>query len=290
MEFTFFNGPITNKAPAGTMYLSEYIERVRGGEWRTRIMSVRTARNEQEKRQAKSRLPFIMPHGVFTGRTDADLHERSGFRFLEVDNADDPAALRDRIAETDVVAAAWLSASGNGVHILVQLDQGQGGMHLGYSTDGFEYMAKWLGIADTVDPSVKNLNRVVYVSYDPDARMNLFAKALIIPAKANYQTPWADDERKSGSLRAPTFGPQPDLSRVPVPQDYDDWLGALGNIKAAGYSMEDAIAWSSRGGKYKEREIYPGRWDTLKCEETQAEAIASLRRRETQAPQQGYRQ
>ena len=98
----------------------------------------------------------------------------ASYKYVELDNLDTDklAAERDRLKAHPSVIAVWLSAGGRGFHIFVRMDTAptdDADAHAAY-----EVVVHKLGIADSVanDKSVKNLARLAFISYDPDAWWN----------------------------------------------------------------------------------------------------------------------
>ena len=98
----------------------------------------------------------------------------ASYKYVELDNLDTDklAAERDRLKAHPSVIAVWLSAGGRGFHIFVRMDTAPTNDAEAHAA--YEVVVHELGIADSVanDKSVKNLARLAFISYDPDAWWN----------------------------------------------------------------------------------------------------------------------
>ena len=97
----------------------------------------------------------------------------SGMAFLELDSlpeGETAAQARDRLFTHPAVIAAWVSIGGAGVHLAVAINPGP--------TTFPEHHAAWYAAVERLglppegnDRAVKNPNRIVYLSHDPDAKI-----------------------------------------------------------------------------------------------------------------------
>ena len=120
--------------------------------------------------------PYWYPHGR---RAGSEPHTPTGLIITEVDgqSADDAIALRDLLFSHPAVLSVRLSASRKGVHILTAATPPDGA----WTQDA--YHAAWgevvgqLGLRDraealaNADKSVKDFTRLLFLAYDPDARL-----------------------------------------------------------------------------------------------------------------------
>jgi hypothetical protein len=169
------------------------------GTYAETIARLRTLTGKEYK-AAKEKLPACTWSGTFTERFDKCINQYSRHLILDIDHLD-PASverLKAQMATDDYVQFAFLSPSGNGLKILVQVDT------------SFEYhLAAFLHLQKVfeekycfkVDNSGKNLSRICYMSYDPspvvkehwkvfevDKRFGEVSKQYVMPANLqNYQ-------------------------------------------------------------------------------------------------------
>ena len=252
--------------PHGRTTLKEHVAFIRGPQL---AQHQATARRHLESGQRdrydahKDTGPAVVFAGYYPGgrRRQVDPIEHSRLVFCETDklaSVEEASAERDRLARLPFVAAAYVSLSGLGVHVVVALDDapaGEDGKALNFDhRRAWEVATEALGLdAETNDASVKNVNRITYASHDPDA----YLASEITPLRWNLLLDKAA------------------MSEIPPPDDYNDWLGWLGTFKALGFTPDEVDAWSRQGERYEEGEI-EGRWDGLP-DDNPADARRKLR-------------
>ena len=227
----------------------------------------------------------------------------SGIRFVELDNINDAQALADARARLQAHAslvACWRSPGGNGLHAFAVVDPKPTNDAEAYAA--YAAVVAELGIASVDDTTVKNLARLAFVSHDPDAYWNPSAIPITweipeIPetgaskdgngAKTVADQPWTGpatgQEPPTEGNQSILLGPdaenaarlQQAVELIPPPVDYNKWLGWLGNLKAAGISLDEADAWSRRGPNYEEGKV-AAKWGGLPARETAAEAVNTI--------------
>lgn len=122
----------------------------------------------------KDRLPAVTPAAVYpTGkRKKGEEESYSGLCVIDFDGVADPSTLRDTLFdEHESVAMAFISPSGKGVKLFISIEP--------VPKTPAEYTDAWKQVAsqfDDVDPSGKDVARLCYLSYDPDARRRLYPK------------------------------------------------------------------------------------------------------------------
>ena len=229
---------------------------------------------------AKDGLPGFIFAGQFKGGQKKDkgnLVKASGVVMVELDGLDGvdhaPGDVRARYFEAHpFLSSAMISAGGRGVHLHAVVDP--------VPESDKDYKAAWkavmdaLGLTDTGDKAVKNINRLSYLTSDPDLRTRLEAvhplRWKAIEGEETAPTP-SPTGRHSGVLLAA-------LEHVHPPQeDYNEYLGWLITIKTAGLTMADADRWARKGAKYREGEIGQ-RWEGLSGDETPDEARSRIRK------------
>ena len=152
------------------------------------IQQVRQA-DKETQRKLKTRLPAVIWGGRIVGdhRRIDNFTNPSGLLFVDIDSradgskftAGEAAAMRDRVFEDNRVFAAWVSASGTGVHCLMRFREP--------TTDRDAYAAIYEHISKTFAPehgirfdqAVKHPERVCYLSHDPDLRIREHGHTLV---------------------------------------------------------------------------------------------------------------
>ena len=197
-------------APTETLTVAEFLASVRDGRWQTRIEKIRSlaadlakaigthgadsAEGKESKRvldAAKKKLPGVTLAGRFEDRDrGATPIEMSGFVAADLDGLLDPEGAKRLLGSSPFVVAAWLSCSGRGLWVLA---------HTVPAPTAGDYSAAWavlvghvadvLGLAPVAknesgkaifDPSVKNVSRLCFASYDEALWLNIGAEPLPI--------------------------------------------------------------------------------------------------------------
>lgn len=152
------------KNPDENQSIEYYLNAVKNGEWQDVVFDVRN------KRIPKEKAPVVTLSGVFKGSKLASaMIEHSGFICLDIDQKDQIVVVnKDLIAADEYTYAMHDSISGNGGFIvLVKIDANR---HL----DAFLGLEKYyfVNYNIVIDQSCKNVNRLRFVSYDPDLYQN----------------------------------------------------------------------------------------------------------------------
>jgi hypothetical protein len=168
-------------SPARAISLRELANEIRSVKYAQQINRIRDAKNDEERGTLKRLLPAVTLSGVFAPdgkRGDSKPITHSGIVQIDLDDVENPTALRDRLDADPHVLFAPLSASGTGfkVWFCVPADNGT---HERAFRAACDYMTKTHGV--TPDTAVKNAKALCFVSYDPDAKINENAVPLPLP-------------------------------------------------------------------------------------------------------------
>jgi hypothetical protein len=152
------------KNPSENQSIEYYLNAVKNGFWQDVVLDVRNNKVHKDK------APAVTLSGVFHGSKAASaMIEHSGFICIDVDQKDQICQVnKDLIAADQYTYALHDSISGNGGFVvLVKIDPEK---HL----DAFLGLEKYY-LANyniVIDAACKNVNRLRYVSYDPDLYVN----------------------------------------------------------------------------------------------------------------------
>lgn len=137
---------------------------IESGWWRTKISMLRTLRsiNKEFYDVKKLSLPCVTFSGTFSGRADALLDTYSGYICLDVDNID-PFELKCELNGEEYIRAMFTSPSGEGLKIIVQINNESNFHQAAYFHLESYFMEKYSLI---IDKSGKNISRLCFVSYD----------------------------------------------------------------------------------------------------------------------------
>ena len=164
--------------------IDQLLDQIRFGQWQIDVGLVRQATTKEAREAAKLKLPYFTPCGVFDERKNAGLNKHSGLISIDIDkiNPDEMNEIKSYLYADEYTFAGFVSASGNGLCILVKVDPKK-------HDDAFEglqqyYFTKYQVI---IDPSCKDLSRARFVTYDPDLFHNpsslKFKEYIIKPKK-----------------------------------------------------------------------------------------------------------
>ena len=178
----------TSVIPEKNITFEQYLEDIQNGEYQYDVLAYRSGKLEKKK------LKCVTPSGTFTQRRSDKLIEHSGFIAIDIDSKDqivnDLAALRDALANDVYTYAIHDSVSGKGgLVVYVKINATK---HL----DSFLSLEKYYldNYQVIIDKSCKNVDRLRYVSFDPEMVINrksrtwktYLKKAQVEPAKHNF--------------------------------------------------------------------------------------------------------
>ncbi len=249
-KFSLFRGA-KDPTPAGQINLVQMAVMIRGDELVTTIVAIRAAKltgDAETASRLKQGLPAVTISGTFSEREKGGLLEHSGLLVLDFDNMA-PESLPDlktRLAADSHVQAMFVSPSGNGLKVVVRIPA-EPAKHRASFLTAATYFKTSHGI--DADASGKDVTRLCFLSYDPDAFLRDGDAEVFVPVaeapKPNRtvaQTPPNPQEIRSA------------LDALDPDCDYDGWLRIGMSIHSA-LQGEDGLQiwdeWSSRAAKYK---------------------------------------
>ena len=173
--------------------LDNVISAIRDGVWGSQVQKCRSLLQSCGKKaysQAKALLPVIMPCGIFTGQDMASMTSTTNLMILDFDDfpcsIDEVNRLSNIVKQDPYTYVSFVSISGLGLKVLVKLDQDiDNDSHHQYFQGLKDYYKKnhpelflyW-------DESSKNINRLCYISHDPEIYVN--PDSLIWSEKVDY--------------------------------------------------------------------------------------------------------
>lgn len=181
-----------------------------------RVAAIRACQDPALGKMLKGSLPGVTPAGIFHPKRGLEHWQSvSGLIMLDIDHLDDGAleSLARHVPDAAWVTAAWRTASGRGLRILVKVDPAT--LLHGDRPDPNRYTAAWTTLAqwahDTwgidADEAAKDASRLSYLSHDPEAFYRTDAACFdwtaYSPKPATGPTPAsvADDEQDDAGAR-----------------------------------------------------------------------------------------
>ena len=219
-------------------------------------------------------LPAVTFSGIFPkGKRKAKyLSQHSGLIIIDIDGltAEQIADLLAELAQMPQVVLAFVSPSGLGIKVVVLVNpiprndlehKGAYAACLAF----FDDLATEYGF--TIDTSGKDCSRLCYLAHDPLAIVHTDAPAIDWDRDAWLTAEKEKQARFDEAAKKPYTG-KTDINALdyidPNDLDYNQWLSVLTACKVAGFSWQQADAWSRRGGvRYIEGEVEQ-RWSGLK--------------------------
>ena len=171
--FSYFRGGIKAKTPTCEVGPAELYRKIISGGNRAKIEALRnTPADSTERIDAKQRLDYVTPAGIFTRRANEGLVTSSGLIVLDFDHLSDVAAARaallaDVLIRPELVLL-FVSPSGDGLKALLRTDPTAS--HLANFRAYADYLRASYAILGLIpDESGKDIARACFVSHDPEA-------------------------------------------------------------------------------------------------------------------------
>ena len=153
--------------------LAQFVTAIRSERWKQPVEEYRRLKAEgrlKEAERVKGSLPGIVSAGVCQGgHSKANVRSFSGFMMMDIDHYEgDIHELVRTLHGFPWVQAAWVSASGSGAKAEVAVDVASVEE---YEKHAYPIVAQYLSrVLDTpMDMHCRDLSRICYASYDPDA-------------------------------------------------------------------------------------------------------------------------
>lgn len=158
--------------------------------------TIRAINGDLQYRQEKLKLPFIMPHGIFTERRKSALKKRSNIFSIDIDHIDDPESTKKELSLLPFVILIFTSPSGKGLKVFLAIDPDEGD-HLTFFQAFSNYFKSEHGIE--IDQACKDVSRACLVCHDSQPYFNpdptVLGKGFIEEwgnaSKATQETPTA---------------------------------------------------------------------------------------------------
>ena len=160
---------------------NEILGRIKEGEWRGSIFSLRAKVKQNEKEEAtniKSLLPAFTYSVTYKSRRKIEnLEEYNSIIGLDYDKVEDVRMLKSKLEKQPYTYSAFISPSGNGVKAFIKTNA-EFHNHKNVFKIVRDYYDNLMGIES--DKSVSDPGRLCFVSFDPDLYMNEDSTPFII--------------------------------------------------------------------------------------------------------------
>ncbi|MBW8334854.1 MAG: hypothetical protein K0M40_22750 [Prolixibacteraceae bacterium] len=180
-EFSFYNGPITNKWPRTSANIVQLHKAIVSDYYRTKTEQLRGSTDPEQYRQAKKRLDFVTFAGTFFVRDKQNLIQPSGYCCIDFDHIDrTPIEVIKQILINDQMLDTVLlftSPSGAGLKWIVEIDLEQFPDYeinfkgiVAYLKK--TYPAHFNSDTNLIDETGKDIARACFLCHDPQAWLN----------------------------------------------------------------------------------------------------------------------
>lgn len=254
--------------------------------YRDRVLAVRAVSDKKQRDELKKALPAATVSGVFTRRAAAGLEQYNGLVCLDFDAKENPGRtpeeMRAILREFEEVAYAGLSVSGQGVFAVIATNNAEPAQH-GRVVD---LLGQVLAQYDLYyDRACKDVCRLRFVSYDPEAYWNITpaqfdARAMLAhhaekqddpgrrPRAVSLPKPAGDNSTTEKKVQALVDAIE--AQRADITGIYEDWM-RLG--------MALATEFGAAGETYFHRiSQYHPKYDPREIEKKYAEFCRNARR------------
>lgn len=153
-----------------TITLDDFLERIRDGYWQDYVLPIRAIQDDEKRKEAKKKVPYVTIGGEFKERIDAGLVKHSGFIAIDIDKID-PEETKSIINCDKHVYATFTSISGKGLCVLFKINPSK---HREAHAGIGEYLYNQYGMI--IDTTSVNESRARLVSFDPYIFINKHAE------------------------------------------------------------------------------------------------------------------
>jgi len=228
------------QVPTQHLSFEDYIFKIRDGFWQSVVEKLRSKKDEKSFKNYKKTLPALTISGDFKTRDNniaitKRLRAHSGLICLDVDKKDNPKMRTKDVVDKDCLAQ-FVSCSGHGIKIIYRCETTNSPeVHRRIYDAAIERLSK-KGIKLKVDPIVKSIASLQYVSYDDNLYYNAKTKLTIkaLPAIKRKVTKPSDDSKKELAQLDEYITA---LGDIDISNDYEDWMNIMFGLS---YSLGEA--------------------------------------------------
>jgi hypothetical protein len=184
-KISYFKNAFT-ETPTSELTIQTYMENVISGYWMKQIKEVRANKDSSKYKTLKSKLPGVTISGHFRSRnknipTEQRLISHSGFICIDVDRKDNLKSDFSKVVDEECFAQ-FLSVSGDGIKIIYRCEKTDSANVHRRIYDAVAERLQKKKVSLKIDPVVKSIANLQYITADPKAyynpKTNLVIKAL----------------------------------------------------------------------------------------------------------------
>lgn len=230
--------------PEEQLTIDEFVERIKSGHWKKIVERLREIKDLKFYKKTKESLPAVTVSGEFKTRDKfipigQRIKQHSEYLALDIDKKDNPKIRTKDLIDRDCLMQ-YVSCSGEGIKIIYRCSSTKDAAeHRRIYDAAVERLAK-KGIKLKVDPIVKNIASLQYVSYDPNAFYFPKSKLVIhpLPPVKHKKTKPSEDQEKDIAQMSEFIEA---LDGKDITTSYEDWLtiamGLTYSLGEAGRSL-----------------------------------------------------
>lgn len=230
MKFSFFKSAQSkDKRPSGQLSVEQLVEHIRKGTWKEAVLKVRRREGSRAYRLLKEKLPCFTGSAVLKTRdvstkVEDRLASHSGIIFIDIDAKDNPGLRVKDLVDKDALCQ-FISPGGKGIKLAYRCKSVKTAAEHRRIFDAVVDRLVAKDVKIKVDPVVKSIASLQFVSYDPEAYYNPKTKLVIQPLppvkiKKQYVSE-GNEQLKQLDEYIAALGKK-DITRL-----YDDWLNIL---------------------------------------------------------------
>jgi len=219
-EITFLNNTTAKETINAELNL--VLQNIKNGDYskyRDELAQIKDDKNRKDYKAYK--VPGFMVSGLFEeGKKASNLVNHSGFIAMDFDDLKDQIRhAKEELYADDYTYCGFESISGNGLCIIVKIDPKK---HLESFLGLEKYYYKKYGLQ--VDQATKNVNRIRFVSHDPNMQFNPKSKIFKEYIEKRKGRPVKIKPVVAGKNDVEYIIGQIEAQRVDLTQDYQTWL------------------------------------------------------------------
>lgn len=171
-RFSYYRTPITNVTPASTITIFDAYVFIRDTRFLKNVNELQAIEDkEAAKIYKKNHFDYVTFSGTFSTRKDTNLIKHSGLITIDLDDLENPQAIKKLLLEDEFLETALLffSPSGNGIKWIVEIDLTE---HSHFKC--FKAISNYLMYQHQlkVDPSGKDVSRACFIPHDKECFIN----------------------------------------------------------------------------------------------------------------------
>lgn len=213
--------------PDEQITIEEFVNRTKSGHWKTSVLRLREIKDLKFYKKTKEALPGITISGEFNTRDkfipiSQRIKKHSGYIALDIDLKDNPKMRAKDLVDKECLMQ-YVSCSGKGKKIIYRCTTTKDPAEHRRIYDAAILRLEKKGIKLKVDPIVKNIASLQYVSYDPEAFYFPKTKLVIkpLPAIKTKKIKPSEDQKKDIAQLEEYIA---ELGDKDITKDYENWL------------------------------------------------------------------